>query len=812
MPQKAIKFTGINRKVNEFNCSGECEELINLRPDILGGHQVIRPKHITHPSVPYVQIYEHTFGNTYNQIAISENGSVLWINPEDGKIITITDKFDSSDIELSSAGNVLVAYHESDKKQLVYKFEDKEYKDFGLSIPKILEASISYNTDKVSNSAVADANITASYEDALSKAASGFYNQCPNGLCGAAVIGCAYELEDESEIWSTAFIVAISDDVPTINTEDLSVTVTGVRTVTLKLTLDETIPDNVSKINIYASRPVFPYSVKYTEKYTEHGDSYFTHEIVRLGLDTTNLDGQIMFYQGSVIPDKTEINYLINFSASQAGEAVMNVNAGCIERIGNTIAYNNRFHTYRSDVNHVIQTPTASYKGDDRSGLPIWIPFVNIEGKWEKVPRVLRFSSDTKNNFVYPMAGIKSMAFVKYSDIITPYNEMFYVDLKDSSAYNYSYAFDHTPTLVTTEGDFFNEIDESGQRFWETYNSSVFWKKESNAINVSAPYNPFVFPVEYSYSFSGEILDIATSYLPISSTQVGQYPLTIFTSNGVFALEQGNGAVLYSNIVPLQPLVIDGNAAATPYGTFFISSKNLYVLSGREIANASYVLNGERETALRELDSYKALCCNKKGIFFDFTPLLSSKDFEDFISGAVLTYDQLNNELMISSTDPQTCYSYVFNLDTKAYHKIARRYLKSQNGGRYAIEVTGDTKNVVDLQKEERSDNQPVLIQSRPMPIEAFYSHIQRLILLVDAKLTKENQNLCLSVFGSDNLHDWKCIISSQKHDTILRQIRTNRSAKSYKDYVFLITGTVDTDTNISELIADYTAVTRRLG
>ena len=97
------------------------------------------------------------------------------------------------------------------------------------------------------------------------------------------------------------------------------------------------------------------------------------------------------------------------------------------------------------------------------------------------------------------------------------------------------------------------------------------------------------------------------------------------------------------------------------------------------------------------------------------------------------------------------------------------------------------------------------------MSFEVAFTHIQRLLLLADAKLEK-SQNLCFSVFASDNLYDWKCIISAQKQNTILRQIRTNRAAKSYRDYVILITGTVDTDTDISDIIADYTIVNRRLG
>jgi hypothetical protein len=155
-------------------------------------------------------------------------------------------------------------------------------------------------------------------------------------------------------------------------------------------------------------------------------------------------------------------------------------------------------------------------------------------------------------------------------------------------------------------------------------------------------------------------------------------------------------------------------------------------------------------------------------------------------------------------------YSYVLNLDTKAYHKVGKKYVSVQNGARYILEQTGNVKNIVDMHTEEKGV-QPILLQSRPLSLEAFHTHIQRLILMADAKLT-DNQNLSISVFGSDNLYDWKCIISAQKHNTVLRQIRTNKAPKSYRDYIIIISGTVDTDTDISDLIADYSVVTRRLG
>jgi hypothetical protein len=139
--------------------------------------------------------------------------------------------------------------------------------------------------------------------------------------------------------------------------------------------------------------------------------------------------------------------------------------------------------------------------------------------------------------------------------------------------------------------------------------------------------------------------------------------------------------------------------------------------------------------------------------------------------------------------------------------------MPAQNGARYVIEIDNGVRNTIDLHNDLSTYAVPIMLESRPMPLDFLYSHIQRLIFLADANLSSSlNHSLCVSVFAGDNLHDWKCIISSQKHDTILSHIRTNRAAKSYKYYVVVVNGIVSSDTNLSDLLVDYTVVNRRLG
>lgn len=806
MPQKVIKFKGINRAINEFQTSGECEELINLRPQINGGYRVVKTKRATKTNVWYEKIYDHSFGEVRNQIAVNANGRVDWID-EEGTARTLAGdlvgKITGESIDVSTAGNVVVIYAYNGT-QLAFKYKDGSYQAFSASLPSIdisvelndFSASVTYTGESVGNT-------LAEAQGILTSAFSTFYTTYPHGLAGPIVVGCTFELEDGSEVWSSGFsIIDPTKDknyVAATNT-GVTATVNGAKEAVLKFTVDNfNKVSGVKNIKFYSSVPLSPYEITDLS-----GTSFYPKKLSNSEL---NLAGQQMYLQ-KVISFRKTGELRLDTGSKIAANDLMPVTSGVISRTGRNVSYNNRFHFYGSTVEHTLQG--MSYGVHSNRQLPennlsegveikSAMMYIVIDNGSEKiyVKRAGSFNIQmyAPMDFVYPLGGIKQ-GYLCTSD-----DKWYSIPFEDSESYNYSCALDYIPSTPVSKPTTENLIEEHEQ--------SVVLRKEQTALNVSAQYNPFIFPVEYSYSFTGDILDVATSYLPVSSTQVGQYPLTVFTTSGIYALEQGNGSVLYSNITPLQPLVATGKPVSTPHGTFFISSRNLYLLSGRDSICISAVLDGERDLRLRSNQSYQKLCYGN-GYLHSFAELLSQVDFRDFAENSVLSYDQLNNELCIGSTLDIIDYSYVFNMTSNTFHKISRKYLGSYGSSRYAIEVSGDNRSIVDMQDEE-SGEQAVLLQSRPMSLEALYTHIQRAILLTDTHLSG-NQHLCLSVFGSDNLYDWKCIISAQKQNVALRHIRTNKAAKSYRDYVILISGYVSTDTDISDLIADYTVVQRRLG
>ena len=833
MPQKVLRFSGINRSVNEFQNSGACEELINLRPNASGGFRVVKEKEIYMKDADIKYFYEHSFGDTRNEIIVHVYGGVYWLKGGDKICIVETN---SNNITLSHVNDVLVVYIEDENKQYAFKFKDTEYEKY-YAAPIRLYASIDYRSDnsKVKQvSAAFDLNPMydaterfdiSQFEEYMGSVMSLFREIHRNGLCGVSVVGATYELEDGIEVWASAFVLANSQKSGIKDALKFSVVdrkncieARGPKDVhyLVHVTGEDKI-EGVKKINVYASRPKSRYSFEFDGTVTEEGVTIQQASLVEVPLDELSLDGELMYYQGSIDPNHTTKGLHLNFSEKTLAGDVMPVTAGAIERIGPNIALNNRFHYFNSNVYHIIQTPSISEQLQERDTFSHWTCFVKFETGWRLVNRIYGMDVEKEQDFIYPMTGIKQLVFIKGHYIegtgtfIQDYSDCFIVDMKDSSAYNYSHAFGVIPTVTVLSDKFLDEL-MNDDRSWEYakkngFAKQIFLRKETNAINVSLRQNPFAFSLKASYSFSGKIKDIVPSYIPISEVQISQFPVTVFTSNGIFALEQGDDDVLYETIDPQQPYIIDGKAKTTPLGSFFTSSGNLYLMSGRKVVDVSFPLDGKIDINLRGLDSYKTLCNNTVYL----NDYLSNQDFSDFVTSSSLTYDQLHNELIIGSGDEAIPYSYVLNLDTKLYHKVPMRFLENSSSNRYSIVEQGGILNIVNMY-DESSKDVPILLQSRPFQLETFHSHIQRLILLADADLSGDKQNLRLAVFGSDDLKNWKCIIASQKMNVALRQIRTNKSPKSYRDYVILITGTVSTDTDLADFIADYTVVNRRLG
>lgn len=131
-------------------------------------------------------------------------------------------------------------------------------------------------------------------------------------------------------------------------------------------------------------------------------------------------------------------------------------------------------------------------------------------------------------------------------------------------------SLDYSPSIATTTSTF----------------------SEPNRIQVSAPNNPFSLPFQNSYAVGNEgsrvlaMNTVADSL--VDSNFYGNYPLYIFTSNGIFALQAGSGEVLYAGTEIINhDRLVNPNTIALNGSVVYACEEGLKALAGRQAVRIS---------------------------------------------------------------------------------------------------------------------------------------------------------------------------------------------------------------------------------
>ena len=109
---------------------------------------------------------------------------------------------------------------------------------------------------------------------------------------------------------------------------------------------------------------------------------------------------------------------------------------------------------------------------------------------------------------------------------------------------------------------------------------------QPNILRVSELENPFIFPSEQTYTISnGEITGIATITAAYSEGQFGEFPLYVFTEEGIWALQNGNEIVCYGAQHQLnrEPILPENPIVPLEDMIMFTTAKGLFIIRGSEI-------------------------------------------------------------------------------------------------------------------------------------------------------------------------------------------------------------------------------------
>lgn len=824
MRSAGLEIRGINRKVNSpDNDAGFCSELINLRPE--NGLKIVHEKEKVSTYLPYTRVIIHKIRDRYNYIGFDADG-VVWFDKGTGneikRLYLSTDNLDN--IFVATLNGMVVI---SDKNKIYntsYIFSNGDYKQFvdnssmDIDIPLTHDVKIQnpsgYNPIKSSYSYSGDL-------ESLQGIYNKFFEENKKYVWGYYLVGVNITLWDGTETRLSHLTPFIPPDAPVSESNvgrflpiykdsynDYYFEFNGyISTHNIKIDGFDTekYKDIIKSVNIYISRPIS--TLQFDEKNMSVSITEMTNNsrYNALHIKKSELEKQLLYKYKSFTLDQLEegIDHQIEFGVDDlVNYPTLAVESGLTTRAGKMYTYNNRIHFY--DTNARVSLKNG-YFINAREDEMATIPFT------AKAYAVLR---DNNGDIIQNVGEVSLMSITRlervaylgymvivqdsraYNLVLTSENTYAEIPLISSPAYNYSYAFLETARFQ--DGNKYENIEQTD------------YYVEPDVINVSAMANPFHFPVEYSYKFNGNITALSVATEAISSSQIGQYPLNVFTDNGIYALEQGGGQTLYSNIVPLTTDSCENkNVIAVKGGIVYIANNSVYLISGRQVTKLSELLEGPIDKYIQNNTSFPKCCIN--GGLYNIQDLLSVVDFREYIKEATLSWSAIENELIVSNDDYQ--YSYVYNFTYNCWYKVKGRfemigndillkkyYNRTEIGDVVEIE---EYNIIIDWKNMPKGDTtQYIHLHTRPVHIQNKNSFkvIHKAVLNCLANL-QETQNLSLYIYGSNNLQDWKCISASQRRKCVIANILTDRAAKAYKYFIFMIGGLVKDTTEISNII-----------
>lgn len=188
-----------------------------------------------------------------------------------------------------------------------------------------------------------------------------------------------------------------------------------------------------------------------------------------------------------------------------------------------------------------------------------------------------------------------------------------------------------------------------------------------NRVYMSEMDNPFVFPTASRYTMNSKVLGCAIATAALSEGQFGQFPIYVFTEEGIWAMESASDGTIVST-KPMSREVCNNPDSITPIdnAVVFTTDKTVMLLSGSQITDISPFMNGKHYTM--DLLSREAQLIGAG----DWSPFLRTMaddtHFMAFMENARIAYDYKGNRLVFIKGNET--FQYVYMLRTNTWHRL----------------------------------------------------------------------------------------------------------------------------------------------
>lgn len=436
--------------------------------------------------------------------------------------------------------------------------------------------------------------------------------------------------------------------------------------------------------------------------------------------------------------------------------------------------------------------------------MPIEMGYTEVHIKTESgIAKVYRTHSNEGNAYgispylSYPDSRAFKM-IICFSQSGTYYRKEF--DLKPSSVLNLAYhKSDSIYKLSDFTAGYVAPVSEN--------NIEVSQSK----IKVSEISNPFYFPAKNTYTAgNGDILALCSNTAAISQGQFGQYPLYVFTDEGVYAMQVGTN-VVYSSASPVsRDVCINKKVTPIDSAVVFATDSGLMAISGSTTQMLSENIDGYLPSAVSDPVIQKILAIPKLSA--------STTEFKYYLENAEIGYNYQEKEIVISNKEYN--YSYVYNLASRQWSKLSLNITSFLNSYPKCLAVVNNTA-IFDIHNGHRTINDIALI-TRPIKFGSMthkritQSALRGVVKPSLSELYLRGEAVLLNgdpltifkdcgfyVLGSNDCEHYTFISGTEKINDIRDLITKMNKTKAYKYFVFCLVGGVRTDVALNFVEAE---------
>ena len=372
-------------------------------------------------------------------------------------------------------------------------------------------------------------------------------------------------------------------------------------------------------------------------------------------------------------------------------------------------SYNNKLHLYNyvqklfeGYIKDYIYDAYTSYPGNGSITVTVYINTTNGGKVVQKSFSGVNIPDVFPSFLVYPdYRAYKMIVVIKYK-VVTYGLKTFF--LKPHGTLNMAYYFN-----ATSSG--YYDVEPNNIEDWNKLdvlvNPSNDTESLDNVLKVSNVSNPFYFPADQTYQFQTPIVGVQSNVIAMSQGQFGQFPLYVFTKDGIYAMSVGSGTLAYSTQTPVTRDVCNNPDSICGLDTMvaFSTERGLMVIDG-----ATTQLISEKIYGFLPSCSISSPIITRILAVAGLDSCLSSVVFPDYLETAKVGYNYETKEVVVANGDFP--YSYVYSLKTGEWHKISQQIDSFVNSYPYTWAMVGT--QILDLNNMHRSVSKIALV-TRPI-------------------------------------------------------------------------------------------------